>query len=78
MSNSKKVKPAEGEESTTTLWVTMEDAQINEIILPILHEVNSLRRRVEELEEKLQQTQELTGIVEFLERRLDVMTDDLR
>lgn len=61
----KPVKPAEGEESTQTLWVTMEDAQINEIILPILTEVNLLRRRVETLEVIFHRMQELTGMVEF-------------
>lgn len=70
MSNSKAfkpVKPAEVEETTQTLWVTMEDAQINEIILPILTEVNSLRQRVAELEEKSTSQQELNRIVEFLQ-----------
>lgn len=73
LSNSKAfkpVKPAEGDETTQTLWVTMEDAQINEIILPILTEVNSLRQRVAELEQKFQQIEELRSIVEFLNERI--------
>lgn len=56
MSNARSFKPVkqdEAEEVATTLLVTMDDSQLNEILLPVLTEINLLRHRVAELEERL-------------------------